>query len=518
MSCGSFAIVFSCVVVCEMRDKVLEMMDEREKMGQQQQQNQKPNFKLDFFQSVVYPQHNRPRTARRSTTHNSSSAAIDPFPSCAVGASGSKDVAGPSIQMAELRPSDNPSPVTASSLSSTRVCPLSCGRVDAAGTLQASSCPGQVTICSDGLTSDRPYRRATLLSAASVDETELCQAIGCADRKRLRYSSEPLLLLHHGRHGRPNTGIRWAPVTQGATAVLLKADGRGWPPERKREGAAGRLLLARVQTDASQRPQHRVTKRLLVSRKPVVRGGRGTGFHTSSVEVLIGQDDARLLHDSNKDAAFCPDAALNTEVTAGTITTGFAQSFSPPRPTQVQLKAHIVADSPPNVLVHQAYVHAEPDRGTPVTSILPPPPKSILGTTSLPRITSPPGMTSLPVKTSSPGMTPLQGVTSPPGMTSPLGVTSLSFMTSLPRMTTACPGRTPVPPLSHRLSLPAGDSDSGFAFSSMQISANKCSSRLAIRGQKQQHQQQQYQQPPHEHQSQKMRVRASRTSSIKDFC
>lgn len=521
MSCGSFAIVFSCVVVCEMRDKVLEMMDEREKiLGAHQKL--KPNIKLDFFQSVVYPQHNRKRPGQRPSTHNTSGGTgTDPFPSCEVGASGSGGAAGPPIQMTELRPNDGQSPATASS---TRV---SSGRIDAAGTPRASFCAVQVAVGSrGGSTSDRLSGRPSLASETSVDESELRPAPGCtaaAARKRVRYSSEPFLLLHHGRHGRPSAGIRWSPAFQGATAVLLKADGRGWPPEeRRREGSTGRLLIARVQVDAGQRPPppppRIATKRLLVSRKPVTSGGRGgTGCHTTSVEVLVGRDEIRHLHDTNRDAAVCPDAALSAMGTnsVGTLTTGLGQSFPLPRPTQVRLKAHM-ADAPPNVLVHQAYVHAEPDRGAPVTAILPQSTtKSDLGTTLQPRMASPPGIASLPVMASSPVLTPLQGAASPPGVMSPPGVTSRSFMTSLPRMTTACPRRSWVPPPSHRLSLPTADSDSDFAFSSMQISPSKYSSRRALKDQMLLQQQQ----PLHEHhRSQKMRVEASGTLSIKDLC
>ena len=48
MSFGCFTLVFSCVVVCETRDKVLELMDERKKLGLDPNQ-----IDIDFFRLVV---------------------------------------------------------------------------------------------------------------------------------------------------------------------------------------------------------------------------------------------------------------------------------------------------------------------------------------------------------------------------------------------------------------------------------------------------------------------------------
>src|SRR6218665_2537964 len=70
MSCGSFAIVFSCVVVCETRDKLLEFMDEREKANLPR----KASLKFDFFRSMVSP-----TSAGRRRPNNTS--CIDVFPS-----------------------------------------------------------------------------------------------------------------------------------------------------------------------------------------------------------------------------------------------------------------------------------------------------------------------------------------------------------------------------------------------------------------------------------------------------
>lgn len=72
MSCGSFAIVFSCVVVCETRDKLLEFMDEREKSNLPR----KASLKFDFFRSIVSPTANQ-RHPRNSTTTTVSPSGID---------------------------------------------------------------------------------------------------------------------------------------------------------------------------------------------------------------------------------------------------------------------------------------------------------------------------------------------------------------------------------------------------------------------------------------------------------
>ena len=54
MSCGSFAIVFSCVVVCETRDKALQLIEQREQAGIHGAKAFR-GVKLDFFNSVVNP-------------------------------------------------------------------------------------------------------------------------------------------------------------------------------------------------------------------------------------------------------------------------------------------------------------------------------------------------------------------------------------------------------------------------------------------------------------------------------
>ena len=66
MSCGCFSLVFSCVVVCETRDKVLELMDERAKLGLDPNQ-----ISVDFFRLVV------PRSKRSKPKLDAIQAAIE---------------------------------------------------------------------------------------------------------------------------------------------------------------------------------------------------------------------------------------------------------------------------------------------------------------------------------------------------------------------------------------------------------------------------------------------------------
>lgn len=332
MSCGSFAIVFSCVVVCEMRDKMLEIMDEREEVGLD------PNIqhlKLDFFQSVVYPQHNKTRPQEQ--TH--SAPAGGQLPSGA---------AAEVSQTQQPRATTNKEQRDNCTGFNTDLCRRLFVEVsDASAVVDGSSehLPGQ------------------LLAGNSGDEDDSCTG----RTKRVRYSSDP-------------TSVHWA------TAAALHWRGTSAPlPTTAAARAQGRctenarqLVVTRVASVGGQRLSCKRTanvRRLLVTREPAA-GGRMTGYQTNSIEVLFNSTEVPEM------VSICErKGSMNGRATAhGAPEKDRSFSCSTPPPTNSASSSSTAPSGndfaelrrQANVLVHQAYVHADPEKGHPITTLLPP--------------------------------------------------------------------------------------------------------------------------------------------------
>ena len=103
MSCGSFAIVFSCVVVCETRDKALQLIEQREQAGIHGAKAFR-GVKLDFFNSVVNPRRKLRNRDAINQAYETSSAAEDKRESAA----GAKGIVARDKLLSEAEPGQGP--------------------------------------------------------------------------------------------------------------------------------------------------------------------------------------------------------------------------------------------------------------------------------------------------------------------------------------------------------------------------------------------------------------------------
>lgn len=328
MSCGSFAIVFSCVVVCEMRDKLLEIMDEREEVGLD------PNvqhLKLDFFQSVVFPQHNRTRPQEQ--VHSS--------------APGGGQL--PSGAVAEVSQTQQPRATTNKE------------QRDNCTEFNADLCRRLFVDVSDAsaVVGGSSERLPGLLLTNSGDEDDSCTG----RTKRVRYSSDP-------------TSVHWATAAlhwRGTSAPLPTTVARtqGRCTENARQ-----LVVTRVANVGGQRLSCKRTanvRRLLVTREPAA-GGRKTGYQTNSIEVLFNSTEVvpELVStcegkgSTNRRATAHGAPKKDRSFSCSTPPTNSASSTAPSGNDFAELRRQA------NVLVHQAYVHADPEKGHPITTLLPP--------------------------------------------------------------------------------------------------------------------------------------------------